>query len=154
MKGISITEALVSLAIISLAVVSLSTLISNYLLIMNSLKYRFLALNLAQEGLELAFALRNKQIEKGSSPWSGISLAGKYCLSFNKLNKEIVVQPSNQPCRVFSNYSRLVIYNDFENSANSDLSGAYAIKVVSEVYWGKEKVKIDSIITKWHPIQE
>ena len=154
-KGFSLIELAIALFILVLSVVFLVTLGINYLLILNSVKSRYLALNLAQEGIELAIALRNKQIETGSSPsWLGVNTKGSYCLSFNTTTKQINVFSSSNPCSTtIPGYTRLITYSDFLNPGNTDLKTAAATKVTSEVYFGRDKIQLDVVLTKWHPSQ-
>ena len=152
-KGFSLTELAIALFILVLSVVFLVTLGVNYLLILNSVKSRYLALNLAQEGIELAIALRNKQIETGSQPWVGVNASSTYCLSFNTTTKQINVLSSSNPCpTTIPGYTRLIRYSDFLKQT-SDLTKATATKVTSEVYFGRDKIQLDVVLTKWHPSQ-
>ncbi len=156
-QGISLPEGIVALGLISISIVFVSNLAMSYINILTSVRERFLALNLAQEGIELSIALRNKKIENSSSPspdWSGITTSGTYCLFFNESNRSIMVTPSNSPCPVpnYPNYRRLVRYEDFLNPNNINLTRSIAIKVISEVYFGRnDKINLNVILTKWHP---
>jgi hypothetical protein len=155
-KGFSLTELAIALFILVLSVVFLVTLGINYLLILNSVKSRYLALNLAQEGIELAIALRNKQIETGSQSWVGVSTKGSYCLSFNTATQKIVTSTPSSPqgcSTAIPGYTRLITYSDFLNPGNTDLTTATATKVTSEVYFGRDKIQLDVVLTKWHPSQ-
>lgn len=158
-KGFTLTELTIALSVLSLSVVVLVSLGTSYLSILNSFRQRFLALNTAQAGIELALALRNKQIEKEtSSNWLGVANAGSYCLVFDINNREIRANPSSNPCETFRDrgglsYRRLVRYSDFQNPNNTNLTNSRAVKVVSEVYFGREKISLDIILTKWHPVQ-
>ncbi|MFN3605530.1 MAG: hypothetical protein ACK4UJ_12560, partial [Leptonema sp. (in: bacteria)] len=78
-EGFTLTEGVIALAILFISIGFITTLALNYMTILNSIRQRFLALNIAQEGLELALAVRNKQIENGAQPWLGVSSAGSYC---------------------------------------------------------------------------
>jgi prepilin-type N-terminal cleavage/methylation domain-containing protein len=154
-KGFSLIELAIALFILVLSVVFLVTLGINYLLILNSVKSRYLALNLAQEGIELAIALRNKQIETGSQPWVGVDASGIYCLSFNTTTKKIATSTPTSPrgCpTTIPGYTRLIRYSDFLNQT-TDLKTATATKVTSEVYFGRDKIQLDLVLTKWHPSQ-
>jgi prepilin-type N-terminal cleavage/methylation domain-containing protein len=152
-KGFSLIELAIALFILVLSVVFLVTLGINYLLILNSVKSRYLALNLAQEGIELAIALRNKQIETGSQPWVGVIESRTYCLSFNTSTKQINVFASTDPCpTTIPGYTRLISYSDFLNQT-TNLTTATATKVISEVYFGRDKIQLDVVLTKWHPSQ-
>lgn len=154
MRGFTLIEGIIALALITLSVVFLSTLAINYILILTSIKERFLALNFAQEGLELALALRNKQIENGiSDNWLGVTTSGGYCLSFNTSTKRISVQSTTSPCEVIPGYKRLIIYQDFKNSKNTDLKNLNAVRVTSKVIFAKDEIKLDTVISKWHPTQ-
>jgi type II secretory pathway pseudopilin PulG len=153
-KGFTLVELIISLGVLVLSVVVLVGLSVSYLSILNTIRTRYLALNIAQEGIELAIALRNKQIETGSQPWSGVSNAGKYCLIFSTSTQRIIVESSSQPCPTgVSDYRRLIYYSDFENPGNTNLENATATRVISEVYFGKDNIQLDVVLTKWHPHQ-
>lgn len=158
-KAFTLAELAIVLFILVLSVVSLASLGFNYLSILNSIRTRYLALNVVQEGLELAIALRNKQIEtglspSGLSPWVGVSTKGSYCISFNTSTQQIIVSPSTDPCLTqIPGYTRLITYSDFLNANNTDLTTAIATRVTSEVYFGRDKIKLDTVLTKWHPAQ-
>jgi len=158
-KGFTLPELTIALSVLALSTVFLVSLGTSYLSILNSFGQRFLALNTAQAGIELALALRNKQIERGiSSNWLGVTNAGSYCLQFDIDTQEIRANPSSNPCETFRDqggliYRRLVRYSDFENPNNTDLRTATSVKVISEAYFGREKISLDIILTKWHPNQ-
>jgi prepilin-type N-terminal cleavage/methylation domain-containing protein len=158
-KGFTLPELTIALSILLLSAVVLVSLGTSYLSILNSYRQRFLTLNIAQEGIELALALRNKQIERGiASNWLGVTNAGSYCLQFDINTGEIRTISSSTPCETFRDrgglsYRRLVSYSDFENPNNNNLTSSRAVKVVSEVYFGREKISLDIILTKWHPVQ-
>jgi len=157
--GFTLPELTIALSILALSVVFLLSLGNSYLSILNSYRQRYLALNIAQEGLELALALRNKQIERGiSSDWLGVANASSYCLQFDINTGEIRVISSSNPCETFRDqgglsYQRLIRYYDFENPNNTDLRTATSAKVISEVHFGRDKISLDIILTKWHPVQ-
>jgi prepilin-type N-terminal cleavage/methylation domain-containing protein len=153
-KAFTLTELSIGLAILALSLTALVGLGFSYLSILNSVKIRYIALNSAQAGIEYAIALRNQQIERGLSPWAGVSRAGTYCLYFDTNTKRIVAYRTSQPCSTgVSGYTRLIYYSDFENSNNPDLTTSRAVRVVSEVYFGKDKIKLDVVLTRWHPTQ-
>jgi prepilin-type N-terminal cleavage/methylation domain-containing protein len=153
-KAFTLTELSIGLAILALSLTALVGLGFSYLSILNSVKIRYIALNIAQEGIELAIALRNKQIEQGSQPWVGVSTKGSYCLSFNTTTKQINVSPSSNPClTLIPGYTRLITYADFLNPSNADLKTAIATRITSEVYFGRDKIKLDVVLTRWHPTQ-
>jgi hypothetical protein len=153
-KAFTLAELMIAFYILMLSMLFLSALGFNYLSILNSVRTRYLALNVAQEGIELAIALRNKQIETGSQPWVGVSSKGSYCLSFNTETKQINVFSSSNPCQTnIQGYARLITYSDFLNPNNNDLETATATRVASEVYFKGDKIKLDVVLTKWHPAQ-
>jgi len=153
-KAFTFVELTITFSILILSVIFLTSLGSSYLSILNSTRTRYLALNFAQEGIEYAIALRNKQIEGSFSPWSGVTTSGSYCLSFDSVNEKIVVNPSSQPCPTdISSYTRLIRYSDFESPTNTDLTNSQAIRVTSEVYFERDQIKLDTVLTRWHPTQ-
>jgi len=153
-KGFTLPELTVTLSILVLSLTALIALATGYLSILNSYRQRFLGLNVTQEGVEIALALRNKQIEKGESRnWLGVTEAGTYCINFDPISRQIKVYPSSNPCEVFYGYRRLIRYSDFENSSNNNLTTTRAVKVISETYFNNNKISLDIVLTKWHPIQ-
>jgi hypothetical protein len=146
-------ELTIALLVLALSVVVLVGLGNSYLSILNSYPQRFLALNVAQEGLELAIALRNKQIELQPvffSDWLGVTETGTYCLQFNTSTGEILAWKSSNPCDVFPGYKRLITYS---NTYFDRLVFVRVVRVISEVYFEGEKISLDIILTKWHPNQ-
>jgi Tfp pilus assembly protein PilV len=150
--GFTIVEMAVALFILSLSIVFLVSLANNYLYILNSYRQRFIALSMAQEGIELAVALRNQQIEKGNvATWLGVTTSIN-CLKFNTSTSNIEPTPTSEPCEVFPGYKRLVKYSDFQNPGNP-LNAATSVKIVSEVSFGKgNTTTLDLILIKWHPV--
>jgi len=153
-KAFTLVELTIAFMILLLSLTVLAGLSFGYLSILNSIKTRYIALNIAQEGIEYAIALRNKQIEKGFSPWPGVAERGSYCLYFVTTTKEVIAVPSTTPCpTMISEYRRLIHYYDFENPENLLLHYSNAVRVTSEVDFRGEKFKLDVILTKWHPVQ-
>lgn len=153
--GFSLPELTIALSILLLSVIVLVSLATSYLSILNSYKKRFLALNITQEGIELAIALRNKQIENlNAGNWLGIATSGYYCLEFNTSSQEIIVTPTTSSgyCEVYPGYQRKITYSDFQDQSKSDLKAATSVKVVSETIFGNDSVSLSVILTKWHPI--
>jgi prepilin-type N-terminal cleavage/methylation domain-containing protein len=150
--GFTMVEMTVALFILSLSIVFLVSLANNYLYILNSYRQRFIALSMAQEGIELAVALRNQQIEKGNvATWLGVTTSSN-CLKFNTSTSNIELTPTSEPCEVFPGYKRLVKYSDFQNPGNP-LNAATSVKIVSEVSFGKgNTTTLDLILIKWHPV--
>lgn len=153
-QGFTLIEVTAALAILFISIGFITNLAVDYLSILNTIRQRYLALNFAQEGLELAFALRNKQIERGGSSWLGISSAGGYCFSFDPTTRTIRFQQSSSPCPITADYKRLITYRDFDNPDITDLDNSRAVRVFSEVFWGRNnRIKLDTVITRWHPNQ-
>ncbi len=156
-KAFSLVEVILVLFLLTLSVSFLVTFAFNYLRILVSIRERFVALNLAQEGLELAIALRNKQIETGGSPWYGsISVPGSYCLSFNTSTRKISTTTpvdSSKGCPIKINglpvYFRLIRYEQIGN-----IPTATSVKIISKVTFGKDDfVQLNTLLTRWHPTQ-
>ncbi|GIW67347.1 MAG: hypothetical protein KatS3mg096_215 [Candidatus Parcubacteria bacterium] len=154
-KAFTLTEGVIALGILTLSIVFLVSLGNSYLSILNSIRQRYTALNAVQEGLELAIALRNQRIERmDSANWLGVTGAGNYCLYFETNTSRIVANPSSQPCNIgIPGYSRLINYSDFDNPANNDLRNARAVRVKSIVYFFRDRIELDTILTKWSPVQ-
>jgi len=153
-KAFTLTELVIVFMILLLSITILVGLSFSYLSILNSIRVRYLALNTAQAGIEYALALRNQQIERGLSPWAGVASKGTYCLNFNTSNRRIEVTPSSNPCLgEIPGYRRLITYTDFENPNNTNLTASRAIRVSSEVYFERDKITLEVVLTKWHPTQ-
>jgi type II secretory pathway pseudopilin PulG len=150
--GLTLPELLIGLMVLIISITVLVSLASGYLSILNSYRQRFIALSMAQEGIELAIALRNKQLETTPvSNWLGVSTSSN-CLKFNTSTSNIEPIPTSTPCEVFPGYKRLVKYSDFKNLGNP-LNIATSVKIVSEVFFGNnDKVALDVILTKWHGV--
>lgn len=148
-NGLSFSEVVISFTIISTLFVVFLSLTYNYLIILTTTKERLIALSLAQEGLELALALRNKQYETSSpANWLGIdSVPGTYCLSFNTTSKTIIATLSADYCEVFSLpntiFKRLVSYTTI-----TDITTRSVI-VTSSVSFGNQQVSLDTILINW-----
>jgi type II secretory pathway pseudopilin PulG len=155
-KAFTLPELMIAFYVLILSMLFLSGLGVSYLSILNSVRTRYLALNVAQEGIELAIALRNKQIETGSQPWVGVSTKDSYCLSFNTTTQKIAISTPSSPqgcSTAIPGYTRLITYADFLDSDNTDLTTATATRITSEVYFRGDKIKLDVVLTKWHPTQ-
>jgi type II secretory pathway pseudopilin PulG len=151
-KAFTLAEITIAIAIIVLSIVFLTSLGMSYLSILNSIRTRYVGLNIAQSQIELAIALRNQQIEKGLSPWVGVSAPGNYCIYFDQNTSRIIAEPGECTTSV-EGFRRLISYSDFENPGNSNLTTSRAVRVRSEVYLGRDQFKLDVVLTKWHPTQ-
>jgi type II secretory pathway pseudopilin PulG len=156
-KGFTLAELIIVSVILILSITMLMSFAFVYLSTLNSIKIRYLALNVAQTGIEYIIALRNKQIETNSSPWAGVSQSGNYCLSFNTTTRQINVTTTTNSlgCQTeIPGYTRLISYSDFQN-LTTNLINATSIRAVSEVYFreGRDSIKLDIVLTKWHPVQ-
>lgn len=154
-KGFSLVEVILVLGLISLSIVVLVSLAVSYLSILNSVRQRYIALNLAQEGLELIFALRNQNIAisgNENNNWldNRIQRPGIYCIEFNTSTRSINVLRWTSFCKIIDGYSRRLIVSSSLPLINSS---SYA-QIISEVkFGGNDSVKLDTIITRWHPTQ-
>jgi len=151
-KAFTLPELMIAFYILIVSMFFLTGLGIGYLSILNSAKTRYLALNVAQEGIELAIALRNKQIEKEASPWAGVDQAGTYCLSFDTSTQQINISSSINPCSTqIPGYTRLISYSDFLSPTNTDLTTTttLATRVTSEVHFSGDKIKLSTVLTKY-----
>ncbi len=154
-KAFTLTEAVIALGILTLSTVFLVALGNSYLSILNSIRQRYTALNAVQAGIEYALALRNQKIEqRDSSNWLGVTTAGNYCLYFDTNTSRIIANPSSQPCNIgVQGYNRLINYTDFDNPNNRDLRNARAVRVKSTVYFFRDRIELDIVLTRWSPVQ-
>lgn len=155
-KAFTLTETVIAFGILTLSIVFLVSLGNSYLSLLNSIRQRYIALNAARDGLELSIALRNQKIEEeNSNNWLGITSSGSYCLYFDTNTSRIIAYPSSQPCNIgVQGYSRLINYVDFNNPNNNNLTNSQAVRVKSTVYFFRDKIELDIILTKWSPQQE
>jgi prepilin-type N-terminal cleavage/methylation domain-containing protein len=148
-KGVSLPEISIALLIIAISLVVFLTLASNYLRTVKNASELFIMDSLAQEGLELAIAWRNKQIEVPfGSTTPPPTINGNYCISFSGNN--INLQRSPRPCQVSFlgpspniNYYRIL---NFRTDSN-------IISVVSSVnssIWRSPSIELNTILTPWH----
>lgn len=145
-SGLSFSEVIIAFTIITTLFVVFLNLTYNYFIILTTAKERLIALSLAQEGLELAIALRNKQYETTSpSNWLGVD-PGTYCLSFDTSSEQIVTSspPNSDGCEVFSTPSIT-----FKRLTSYTLINATSVIVTSTVSFGNQKISLDTILVNW-----
>lgn len=151
-KGLSLSETIIVFAIISFFIASFFNWILNYLIILNTAKERLVALSLAQEGLELAIALRNKQYETTPPPsdWLGVN-PGDYCISLETSTGKIITSTPTDidGCQVFNSqnliFKRLITYsNDLGYYPH-----ASSIMVTSKVSFLNQNVKLNTVLIHW-----
>ncbi len=156
-RGITITEAGIALFILLISIAYLNNLAVSYMLTLSSVKERYLANSLAQEGIELAIALRNKQFEHNvgrvnpTNPveWLGIpNETDTYCLGLE--NGEIKTSTSpTEGCLIIITSSP-VFYRKikFEKYGSENFASSSIVKVTSEVtFRNLEPIKIETILT-------
>jgi hypothetical protein len=166
-KGVSFTEVLVALFIISVSIVTFLTLASTQLRILKLSKDKFLAHALSLEGLELVEAYRNSQINQTN--WLGLlSNKGDYCLHFDNGNFYIRrINDCSDGGRLYlvgnrylhvgrenekTLFKRIIHLEDALDSENPNLSESEFVKVISIVKLPNEEIKLETILTKWHPL--
>ncbi|MCS7200569.1 MAG: type II secretion system GspH family protein [Patescibacteria group bacterium] len=158
-RGVTIIETIVALTIISLLMGIILNIVFNYLLILNSIKERLIALSLAQEGLELAIALRNKNYEKGeqsNDEWLGVIPGNNYCIEFNTTTAKIVTSTpndSNRGCKVPINsnveFFRILRYSGnlgYYPPPDNNMPGPGTVAITSEVYFLDQKISLTSLL--------
>lgn len=164
-KSFSFPEVIVTLFIVSVALVVFLTLASEQFLLIKSAEERLIANILVLEGIELVQAYRNSQIDQNN--WLGaLSYKGIYCIHF--VNNSFFVQPLSR-CRdrgrlylVNNNYlhnqnadktlfRREIEIQDYNNVNKIDLSDSNFVKVVSRVSFRDQVIKLEIVLTKWHP---
>jgi len=148
-KGVSLPEISIALLIIAVSLVVFLTLASNYLRTVKNASELFIMNSLAQEGLELAIAWRNKQIEiPFGSTTSSPRISGNYCISF--IGNNINLQPSPRPCPVSFlgrspniNYYRILNFQTIGNVI-------YVTSSVNSSIWRSPPIQLNTILTPWH----
>lgn len=156
-RGITITEAGIALFILLISIAYLNNLAVSYMLTLSSVKERYLANSLAQEGIELAIALRNKQFESNTNPvdiknpaeWLGIPDEGYYCLSLENGEIKTSTILTREDCKIMITSSP-VFYRKikFEKYDSTIFASSSIVKVISEVtFRNLEPVKIETILT-------
>jgi Tfp pilus assembly protein PilV len=155
-NGLSFTEVIIAFSIISIFLTSFFNWILNYLITLNTIKERLIALSLAQEGLELAIALRNKAYETSSpSNWldseGRIYLNNSYCLRLETSTGEIMASSTRNidSCKIYNynniDFYRLVSYSNDENYVN----GRTSTIVSSQVNFLNQTVELKTILVDW-----
>lgn len=146
--GLSFSEVVIAFTIISTLFVTFLGLTYNYFIILVTAKERLIALSLAQEGLELATALRNKQYEKTyTNNWLGVETNKQYCIDFNTSSGKIITSTplQSQPngCVVFNSQS-----NKFERLISYSETDPLII-ITSTVTFGNQSISLDTVLTDW-----
>jgi hypothetical protein len=148
-KGVSLVEVSIALLIITISLVVFLTLASNYIRTVKTINELFIMNFLAQEGLELVIAWRNKQVE---APFGSFiappTINGAYCISFS--NNDINLQPSGSPCKISFlgespniNYYRILNFQTINNVI-------YVTSSVNSSIWKSPLIQLHTILTPWH----
>jgi len=150
-QGVSLLEASIALLIIIVALVVFLTLASNYLRTVRYATELYVMNSLAQEGLELVIAWRNKKIEVPFEETVVLPpVNGSYCISFS--NNNINLQPSGSPCTVsfLGQRPNINYYRILNFSTNNDI-----ISVTSSInssIWRDPFIQLNIKLTPWHII--
>lgn len=144
-RGLSFSETIIAFTIITTLFVTFLKLTYNYFIVLSTAKERLIGLSLAQEGLELAIALRNKQYETSVTNWLGVDPGSSYCLKFDTTTLHITTSSApTEGCEVFSTpnmtFKRLVSYT---------LITASSVIVTSTVNFADQKISLDTILVNW-----
>jgi outer membrane cobalamin receptor len=151
-KGVSFAEVSIAIFIIAVSLVVFLNLALNYLRTVKNANELFIMNSLAQEGLELAIAWRNKNVEApfGSSVYPP-TINGNYCISFSGGN--INLQPSGSSCQVSFlgqppniRYYRILNFQTDVNNAISVTSS------VTSTIWKSPPIQLNTILTPWHTV--
>jgi hypothetical protein len=152
-KGVSFAEVSIALLIITISVVVFLALASNYLRTIKNASELFIMNSLAQEGLELAIAWRNKSVEVPLTPEAPVApptIGGSYCIFFNGDN--INLQQSGSPCPVSFlsqppniNYYRILNFQTINNVI-------YVTSSVNSAIWRSPLIQLHTILTPWHTV--
>jgi type II secretory pathway pseudopilin PulG len=151
-KGVSLPEISIALLIIVISLVVFLTLASNYLRTVKNASELFIMNSLAQEGLELAIAWRNKQIEiPFGSTTSPPRISVNYCISFSVSDNDIKLQPPGSSCEVSFlgqrpniRYYRIL---NFQTDGNNVIS---VTSFVTSTIWKSPSIQLNTILTPWH----
>ncbi len=153
-NGLSFTEVIIAFSIISILLASFFNWILNYLITLNTIKERLIALSLAQEGLELAIALRNKAYETNTIPnWLGnnIDLNSSYCLKLETSTGKIMANSTTDinSCKVY-NYNNIDFHRLVSYSSDTDyVIGKTSTIVNSKVNFLNQTVELKTILVNW-----
>jgi type II secretory pathway pseudopilin PulG len=161
-NGLSFTEVIIAFSIISILLASFFNWILNYLITLNTIKERLIALSLAQEGLELAIALRNKAYETDTDTdtdtdtipnWLGnnIDLNSSYCLKLETSTGEIMANSTTDinSCKVY-NYNNIDFHRLISYSSDTDyVIGKTSTIVNSKVNFLNQTVELKTILVNW-----
>ncbi len=163
-RGVSFTEVLISFFIITVALVTFLSLASTQLRILKSAEERLLANVLALEGIELVQAYRNKQINQEN--WLGdLSEKGEYCIHFDNNFYIRRLQDCPEEGRLYlsnnrflhlggerTSFKRVIEISDALDLGINDLSNSNFVKVIATVVFREGEIKLETILTKWHPL--
>jgi hypothetical protein len=150
-KGVSLPEISIALLIIVISLVVFLTLASNYLRTVKNASELFIMNSLAQEGLELAIAWRNKQIEiPFGSTTSSPRINDNYCIYF--IGNNINLQSSlGQPCEVsFLGQRPNIRYYRILNFQTNGNNVIYVTSSVTSNVWKSPPIQLNTILTPWH----
>jgi hypothetical protein len=148
-KGVSFAEISIAILIIVISLVVFLNLASNYIRTVKNVSELFIMNSLAQEGLELAIAWRNKAVEVPFASFATLpSINGNYCISFSGNN--INLQSQSSPCQVSFlgqspniNYYRILNFQTISNVINVTSS-------VNSSFWRSPLIQLNTILTPWH----
>lgn len=144
-KAQNILEIFLAIVIFSIAFISLIALSNSYLNALKISRERVLANFLAQEGLELVIAKRNKD-------QANFDLNGSYCADYT-LN----FRPTSTPCLLYINnnfYNHSsgapTIFSRLISISSTSIESATIYHVTSTVYANNQPfVELSIIITQW-----
>lgn len=164
-KGVSFTEVLIAFFMITVALVVFLNLAANQLRVLRLAEERLAANTLALEGIELVQAYRNSQINQNN--WLGsLNQKGRYCIHFPNNNFDIQKIENCNNGRLYlingrylhnfnineTIFRREIQIQDALDPNKTNLSDSQFVKVLSIVQFRGEEVKLETILTKWHPL--
>jgi hypothetical protein len=148
-KGVSFAEVCIAIFIIAVSLVVFLNLALNYLRTVKNANELFIMNSLAQEGLELAIAWRNKNVETPfGSPATPPQINGSYCISFSGGN--INLQPSGSSCQVsfLGQPPNIRYYRILNFQTINDI--IYVTSSVNSSVWRSPLIQLNTILTPWH----
>lgn len=152
-EGSMMIEAVVGLTLITVGLLGVFTLVTNSIKTNRASGYRFIAANLAAEGVEIAKNIIDSNLAEGRS-WNEGLKDGYYDFRYNDFFEEI----KDDEVYIGTQDPNYYSYNDgtetiFKRKVMISNIETYSIKVVSEVSWIEDgdtkEIKVEDHFYNW-----
>jgi hypothetical protein len=150
-KGVSFAEVCIAIFIIAVSLVVFLNLALNYLRTVKNANELFIMNSLAQEGLELAIAWRNKSVEVPLTPEAPVApptIGGSYCIFFSDDNINLQQSGSSCPVSFLGQQPNITYYRILNFQTINDV--IYVTSSVNSSLWRSPLIQLNTILTPWH----